>query len=133
PYHKIPSTEITRMEFLVCGSQLAQDGDTIAEHQVIDVFESLYKSLENKKSKIKPSVIYTYLSPVLGKLNSKEAFTLGMLFFAKNICTSDFFNPPNTLGHRPDDNYGLGAFQSVILPMLSAEQNEYYRRLYNEE
>lgn len=118
-------------QFLECGANLASKGDSIAEKYVMNFVEELYTELMSGNDNFRYKEVYAILWVTLAKIPTKDAFELGLKFMAKNVSNYDELkNIPNfVIGDTPDFNFGIEAFEYVLLPMMSDESRKYYSNL----
>lgn len=128
-YFTYLNPELSLSSFLDCTVQLANSENHQAKDEIISFAETLYEKLHQNKNYHFYHKVKIILRNSIGKISSAEAFNLGMKFFNLNISSHDLIANKKFITDQPNDNFGLTAFQMILVPMMISEQQTYYQQL----
>jgi len=114
---------ITVKQVLDCAAQLALDGDDEAEAFLLKYLKILYHKMRDKE--IDNFAVSTMLRYPFENLCSQEAFQIGMLYFSNPMTLHEEYNLDQGDSGR---HYGFVAYNELLYPMLTPEQQKIYGR-----
>ena len=128
----IEDSGLSVFQIIQCGVYLANDGDSLAKKIILTHYSNLYEHITEGNNYMEYPAVFMSLDKTLGKLKGEEAFEIALHFFSRNVTLSDCIQEGEGLGGQPNTNFGLMAFESVILAMIDDSQKNYYKNRYKE-
>lgn len=116
-------------DYVDCLVFLANHGNREAHDSIIAMNDFLFRKSLMVQNFSLHQEIKSMLRNSLAKISSPEAFEIGLKFFSQNICISDLIGKDKMYDY-PDTNYGIIAFELVLLPMIHEEQKKSYHQYY---
>lgn len=123
------SAEVSFKNVVECSVSLANQGYQPAADSLVALTNYFFQKVLDRKKFSAYHQFNLVAKETLGRISSNTAFEAGLNYFSSNICVSDLIGKDNMLDY-PNDNFGINAFQNVILPMIAENQRNYYQSLY---